>query len=582
MSCPAFAKGRDNMIFSERDKRRAFFLGGLMAAVSFLCIFGYRVLIPTYDDWLLFSRDGVDNMQHYQGWVAYRRTPWQFPIGLIEGILYPDKISVIYTDSVPLFAVIFKILSPILPETFQYFGIFGILCAFLLGGYASSFVFHFTGQRVYSVICSLFFSTAFVFLHRMFYHTALSAQWIVVASLYLWLAVEYGEEGFGVKRAVLWGLLSVTALLTEAYFLPMVWGIMVCDIIGYGLYKRGFWDLILSGLECMLPAAAVTMFFGWIFGLFYGEVDSTGLGLGVYTFNLINFINPFWMSSVIPWLPSDFFQYEGLAYLGVGMFFLIFVMAVFWLAKSFGTRDSDRYDKRLVHIGEYSDRQAGGYRLTPLLIFIVGFTVAAVSPTISFGNHRITVPVPEVMRTLWSTFRSSGRLIWPVYYLIILAVCIGLCRAVKNPRGSMAILCMGLLLQMYDAHGFIGDLHTKFAPRQTYMSSLSDPGWDRIAQDYEHIMICPDVHDIYYTYEGEELEYYALKNGMTMNIIYTARVVSDRVNARTERLLDDIRSGRAACDEKTVYVFLDGKKDAGLNLYYYDLNGFTIGVAQKL
>ena len=555
------------MDMTKKDKSIVFVLGGLLAAVSFVCIFGFRVLIPTYDDWLLFSRDGVDNMQHYQGWVAYRRSPWQFPIGLIEGILYPDRISVIYTDSVPLFAIFFKLLSPVLPETFQYFGIFGLICAFLLGAFASLFIYRFTEHRVYSVLCALFFSTAFVFLHRMFYHTALSAQWIVVASLYLWLACGYRDEKYDIKRVACWSVLSVVALLTEAYFLPMVWGIMVCDLIGFGFYKESFFEFVSSAVKCVLPMAALTVLTGWVSGLFYGDVDSTGLGLGVYTFNLINFINPFWMSSVIPWLPSDFFQYEGLAYLGLGIFLLIAVILILWICKKL--RGEEQESSTL-------DRS----KYIPLVVFFFGFIIAAVSPTISLGDYRMTLPLPEFVLSLWSTFRSSGRLIWPVYYLIILSVCIGVKKLIKNPRAAVAILCFAFFIQLYDAHGFIGGLHDKFFVRQTYISGLSDPMWEEIGRDYEHIMVCPDVHAIYYTYEGEELEHFALQNGMTMNIVYTARVVSDRVNDAAEETLDRIRTGIDEPDKNTVYVFLDGKRDDELKLKYYDIDGYTIGIAK--
>ena len=112
-------------------------------------------------------------------------------------------------------------------------------------------------------MCALFFATAFTFLHRMFYHTALSAQWIVVAGLYLWLAVPYKKS----IRPVYWCLLSVTALLTEAYFLPMVWGIMLCDLIRYGLKSKDIRGFLSACAVTLGSAAAATVLMGWCFGL---------------------------------------------------------------------------------------------------------------------------------------------------------------------------------------------------------------------------------------------------------------------------------------------------------------------------
>ena len=559
---------------SEANKKLPIFIsGGLLAVVIFLMIFGWRVVIPTYDDWLLFTKEGVDNMQHYQGWMAYRHSDWHFPyIGLIDGIIYPDNISIIYTDSAPLFAFIFKLLSPYLPETFQYFGIFGLLSAFLLGAFSGLFIYHFTGEPVYSVLCVPFFATASVFLFRMFYHTALAAQWIVIASLYLWLTHEENEkkpvESEVIDHSLLWMLLSFIAILTEAYFLPMVWGIMVCDLIGFGIRKKDLKLFATNAVLTVLPAGLLTIIAGFVFGLFYGDVDSGGLGLGYYTFNLNGFFNPFWLSSIIPRLDSEFFQYEGLAYLGIGMMILIinvFVLGMIRLKKN-----------------KAADLKIEPYKLIPLLIFFAGFTTAAVSPLISFGFHRIYIPIPEFLNSLWSTFRSSGRMIWPVFYLIYLVTLICLGKWIKNKKVSCLILIAALIIQTADLSGFMINLHEKFSKEQTYESSLSDPRWEEIGKEYDHIMICPDVHEIYYVYSGQELQYFAQTHDMTMNIVYTSRVISDRVNTSVRKTLGEIRWGIKEADPTTVYVFLDKKPDRTLPLHYYELNGYVIGLKDPL
>ncbi len=97
-----------------------------LSVVVFCSIYGVKVLNPTYTDWLLVS--GGDLTQHYLGWTAYRTCSWQFPLGMTNTLAYPNKTSVIFTDSIPLFAVLFKLFSPVLPEKFQYFGLWGIVC----------------------------------------------------------------------------------------------------------------------------------------------------------------------------------------------------------------------------------------------------------------------------------------------------------------------------------------------------------------------------------------------------------------------------------------------------------------------
>lgn len=105
-------------------------ISALLGAVVFICLYGVKILNPTYVEWLY---NGRDLMQHYLGWEFFRKSDWMFPIGLTDQLSYPSGTSVIFTDSIPIFAVLFKLFSPIMSEKFQYFGIWGILCFILQG-----------------------------------------------------------------------------------------------------------------------------------------------------------------------------------------------------------------------------------------------------------------------------------------------------------------------------------------------------------------------------------------------------------------------------------------------------------------
>ena len=111
-----------NHLTERKNEYYALFLTGcLMGVLCFIAVYGVKILNPGYDAWLL--NGDLDLMQHYIGFGHYRNSSWTFPIGLISTLSKPYPMSVIYTDSIPLIAVFFKILSPLLPETFQYFGL---------------------------------------------------------------------------------------------------------------------------------------------------------------------------------------------------------------------------------------------------------------------------------------------------------------------------------------------------------------------------------------------------------------------------------------------------------------------------
>lgn len=57
-----------------------------------------------------------------------------------------------------------------------------------------------------------------------------------------------------------------------------------------------------------------------------------------------------------------------------------------------------------------------------IVIFVILiFTVIALSPIWTIGNHVILkISMSEKIYRLWSVFRSSGRFVWPVVYLIMI------------------------------------------------------------------------------------------------------------------------------------------------------------------
>ena len=123
-------------------------LAGIIGAVVFILIYGVQVLDVTKDAWLF---DGGDLTQHYAGWAFFRNCEWKFPIGLFNTLTYPNYGAIIFTDSIPLFAIIFKVFSSILPETFQYFGIYGFMCYILQGVFAFTLLRKFIKNRYYTI-----------------------------------------------------------------------------------------------------------------------------------------------------------------------------------------------------------------------------------------------------------------------------------------------------------------------------------------------------------------------------------------------------------------------------------------------
>ena len=121
--------------------------GALLGVLVFLAVYGVRVLDPTSVDWILNSLS-PDPIQHYLGWELFRRSPVHLPyIGANYNAVYPFRTSVLFTDSLPLAALFFKLLGGILPTRFQYFGWWGLLCYALQGGLAQAVIARIAGVQ---------------------------------------------------------------------------------------------------------------------------------------------------------------------------------------------------------------------------------------------------------------------------------------------------------------------------------------------------------------------------------------------------------------------------------------------------
>ena len=116
---------------------RLFWLGALLGAAVFLLVYGLAPLDAAND---AFCRGGYiekDIQQHYAGWLFYRSSAPGWPLGVTQAVNAPQGVSVAYTDSIPLLAVLCRPLAAALGGTFQYFGWFTLVCFALQGGFAA-------------------------------------------------------------------------------------------------------------------------------------------------------------------------------------------------------------------------------------------------------------------------------------------------------------------------------------------------------------------------------------------------------------------------------------------------------------
>ena len=615
------------MINKYKEKSAyAFLIGVIIGIVFFLIVYGVAIINPTNTEWLLHSDDiegSIDLTQHYMGWVYYRDTPWTFPIGLTDGI-YNEPVSVVYTDSIPLFAVFFKIFSGILPETFQYMGLYGLLCYALMGGFGSLVTRRYSSNIIANVISSSFFVLSPVFLNRMYLHTALSAHFLIVAGIVLWLYRDKMKRG---EYVWLWTLLIAGGTLINAYFTPILLGILLCSILQdiiCGERIKNCIMLILLPLACTLLCA-------WIVGMFYGETNASGSGgLDVLSFNLDAFFNPMTYATDFGHFTHDFreitysdiirsfplvtpYQNEGFAYLGLGMLILVAVSAIVFVAyiirrvvANANSRKTGVITTNNRPFNRQDKKKIISYAVA-LLVYFVVFTFLAMSPTWTIGQNEIlSIPWPEFIWNLLSTFRSTGRFIWPVYYMIMsLALLIPTWIFIKEKKDTygnrlfpnknvlagekwivILIMLLCLIVQGIDLSSAIKQKHYDFHKEVGYESDLQSPLWEEIAKKCDKIIVYPPSQDLYWDgISALTFEIFAKEHDMSMNMTYMSRDLTEFADDKTREEFDDMAKGTTYPTH--MYLFLSAKEDElpdkdKYNLNYYLIDGYIIGLDKSV
>ncbi|MCC7126756.1 MAG: hypothetical protein IT178_18035 [Acidobacteria bacterium] len=106
------------------------------------------------------------------------------PPGATANLGYPVGTSVALTDSIPLAAMLLKPFSAVLPDVFQYFGLWLLACFVLQGIFGVALIATVTTNRWLQVLGGGVFALSPLLVHRMG-HAALTAHWILLAGLWL-------------------------------------------------------------------------------------------------------------------------------------------------------------------------------------------------------------------------------------------------------------------------------------------------------------------------------------------------------------------------------------------------------------
>lgn len=516
------------------NKGTLFGLISLAAGViSFFIFSDPAILNPSNISWLMSG----DPAQHYLGWSTFRHTPFmQWPVGLNYNYGMEISNSIVFTDSIPLIAIPLKYVEFLLPQEFQYTGIWLFLCYLLQSLFGYKVFRELTGNRYFSLVGGFILSFAPTFLLRMQGHYALCGQFLILISFLLYL------KPFSRLQ---WMLLICVTALVHAYLLMMVLSVFVAKVLVDVINTKHF-TYYAKSLILSMAACAFVMYAEGYF------VISNGLaagGFGEFRADLLALFNPYSpaFSKFSRVNNNQLMNGEGLAYLGFGVIMCLgsLVMMVF---NKISNKEFSVYSS-VVYV--------------PCLT-LLGLYVFAVSNVISLQGYEIyRINLPDFLVGPVNTFRASGRFMWPISYFIMAAALFSIHYLSK--KSCVTIIVLIALVQLFDTYKF-GDLvRANIRTTEKTWNKNKIEGYSVDYSKFKSIAMYPprDFQD------KSKVIYLGALHGLPVNAGYMARydVVKESMQNR------DIDNAIAARDLKNNVIYFIG--DSAKSLTDMCVKGFV-------
>lgn len=525
-SCGALAWRRGGV-----DNPLAFAIGAAYGMLFFMRTLGSALANPTTIGWLLHS----DLAQHYSGWEMFRDAPWSWPPGRLPDLWYPVGTSIVFTDSMPLLALLLKPFSTWLPEPFQYIGPWLLLNCMLQGAFGALLMARVTRGSAAILAGAALFVVAPIFINRIG-HDTLTTQWLLLAALWLYFR-PHPPLRLSVEAWPWW--LLAPSILVHPYLAAMTLAIQ------FAYWGRRVWiDRARSCWQASIALATsllITLLLWWFAGALTLPHKDTGGGLpyGPYSFNLLGFANPMGFSRILPNLPYLPEQSEGFAYAGIGMLALALIAVGVTVMRRGHSHD--------------------GRRWLPLALIALAASAFAAGTVLAIGAWTI-FDIP-IRGPILATFRASGRFIWIAYYALMMLILWTLLRRLRY-TSAVLLLSAALLAQLWD----FSLSHRRFAQiRKTASAipaeaSLHDARWAQLAAGKQHLTFLPPPGCAHPAGPYLPFQLFAASRAMTFNSGYLARWNLKATRLYCVELSTQLKSGTFGGDD--LYVLGADWRDA--------------------
>ena len=329
--------------------------------------------------------------------------------------------------------------------------------------------------------------------------------------------------------------------------------------------------IIIRPISCFTSTTTLSLLTMWVIGAFYGKGDSSTMGLGDCSANLNTYYNPIQLSEgglisdyskasqFLAPRPKGAFQYEGFAYLGLGVLFalLLALVILFTVLEKKGGNP-------LKQLGSMIYKRR--FLLISCVIIFIFSMFLALSPKAMIDDKELySIKYPEKIENLLATFPASGRFAWIGQYMIFTGILYTF--KARRQKTSLAVLL--------PSAGHTDCRYQRPAPLAKLVQEISGsriktsgPAGISSLKDCDKFYGLPYDQPEKYSYDFAQFAY---EHNMTTNHFSVARPPLDDIIHQYYDVINDITNGTAV--PKALYVFFQPElipQVEGLKIYEID------------
>ena len=578
---------------------------GALGFLAYAHVIRFRGLWPGDVDWTFRASDGdvaaLDSTANYLGWEFYRRSPtWVWPIGKTV-LLGPESGSSIgLTDSLPLLGIPLKFLLWWTEEPVQYLGIWVLLCFILQAVFAGRLLDALRVPRSILLPSVVLMTVLPTYLSRIGIHTPLSGHWVVLAALNLSFS-----DTLPLRK---WTLLSVCAMAIQPYLGVMALLLCYCRVLGSWIADQRVGR---GGIVTLTTTTLCSGFTAFQVGLFsFGRSALSTAGVGDFSANVMTLVDPVsdspfaftpsWSRFVLlPDVVDGPYQYEGFGFLGTGVILLTFISVSSWSLQS---------RRRVMTLGAVSVAaallsalmnvpvmsmvalsvivmvvivwlrnvvQTNAQRMFAILALVTAL-ILSVTNRVTLGANSFELFIPSPIVDSLGVVRVTGRFIWIVAFIVVIASITMVTRHVSSPKLRSVLIVACLIVQLLDSSYGV-ERQRKLLESRSIEPTLQSTLWKHIGNRYRSIAIVlpepvpqirnpsasePDLipNEDFWFAEGvlwADLGEFAAYRGIRLNAFYFGRDPLAAYEREAIELTDVVQNSGYADD--TLYVFIDSR-----------------------